>query len=102
MGKHTHPCRNKRLGCAQTVPCDGPMERNHDGFPEVVCAWLESWSEGPQCEACESGDDCEDCGMPAHLGHARGCDSPEAQAKRDEDGPADDGEAWSGGFAANH
>lgn len=31
--EHAHVCRT----CRQDYPCDGPLERNHDGWPEVVC-----------------------------------------------------------------
>lgn len=31
---HTHPC----TVCSTKVPCPGTWERNHDGFPEVICS----------------------------------------------------------------
>lgn len=30
---HDHPCAD----CARLTPCDGTLEENHDGWPEVVC-----------------------------------------------------------------
>ena len=30
---HHHACDR----CGVKVPCDGTWERNHDGWPEVVC-----------------------------------------------------------------
>ena len=30
---HTHCCQH----CRTPVDCDGPEERNYDGFPEVIC-----------------------------------------------------------------
>jgi hypothetical protein len=86
---HTHPCRFTRHGCTHRVFCAGPLERNYDGFPEVICGWLEPDGTLPLCELCEDGPACEDCGLPAHLGHVEGCDSAAAQAKRADDGPPD-------------
>lgn len=30
---HTHPCQN----CGEPVDCEGDLEENYDGYPEVVC-----------------------------------------------------------------
>jgi len=35
MNLHTHPCRD----CGSPAPCDGTLERNHDGIPPIVCDW---------------------------------------------------------------
>jgi hypothetical protein len=48
---HTHPC----AVCGKPVECDGTLEENHDGFPEVICLSYHM----------ENGDirwlECEDC-----------------------------------------
>jgi hypothetical protein len=48
---HTHVCRT----CRQRFPCDGDLERNHDGWPEVICV---AYHERRQdtCEKCAERD----------------------------------------------
>ena len=48
---HSHPCST----CPGFVPCDGEWERNHDGFPEVICG-LYHLPNGATAELI-----CEDC-----------------------------------------
>lgn len=31
---HSHPCTD----CQTPVACEGALERNHDGFPAVICS----------------------------------------------------------------
>lgn len=70
---HHHSCRNKYLGCQARVPCGGPLERNYDGWPEVVCAF-DDGRFSFTCEDCCQADYCEDCGYPDHLGHHERCE----------------------------
>ncbi len=35
-GQHTHSCTV--ADCRNTVACDGILERNYDGFPDVICS----------------------------------------------------------------
>lgn len=44
---HTHVCEK----CQTKFSCDGDLEENYDGWPEVVCAIFHVWGQ----------TDCEDC-----------------------------------------
>lgn len=55
---HTHTCRS----CGEDFPCNAPLERNYDGFPEVVCAWEMTLTEKPECEVCAHLPRCDWCG----------------------------------------
>ena len=33
---HTHPCAH----CRTPVDCPGDLERNYDGWPEVICTFI--------------------------------------------------------------
>lgn len=71
-GPHHHPCAR----CLVETECSGDLERNHDGWPEVVC---------PDYDMRNHGDFyCEDC--RAFIDNF--------------DPPDDDGEAFRGGEAA--
>lgn len=76
---HTHACRNAAIGCTDRVECYAGRVDNTDGWPEVLCAAEADQQphEGSPfvCEDCATGPSCEDCGRPAHLGHADGCEA---------------------------
>lgn len=48
---HTHPCQN----CGEPVDRNGELERNDDGYPEVVCyayhVYEGSYTLYPECDA---------------------------------------------------
>jgi len=49
---HTHPCAH----CAAPVQCDGTLEPNHDGLPEVICTTYHRPGGGLatfRCQRCE-------------------------------------------------
>jgi hypothetical protein len=49
---HSHPCEH----CETPVECSGEFERNHDGFPEVICSDYHLRSGAIRdvfCESCE-------------------------------------------------
>lgn len=48
---HTHPC----VDCQTPVDCDGDLERNHDGFPDVICRSYHltgGFTAALRCDAC--------------------------------------------------
>jgi len=48
---HTHPCQD----CGRSMPCDGTLTHNPDGWPEAVCdLFHREWGINPDfvCEAC--------------------------------------------------
>jgi hypothetical protein len=48
------------------VPCtDIYLERNFDGFPEIICCYNEG--ESIECEECEISERCEYCGLPIDV-----------------------------------
>jgi hypothetical protein len=55
---HSHPCQR----CGLEIACDGPLEENYDGWPEVICVDFDMHShEDFLCEACaELIDHCDD------------------------------------------
>ena len=57
---HSHPCS----GCQVSVECDGELERNFDGWPEVICTsyhLLNGETAEVLCEACaELVDRCDE------------------------------------------
>ncbi len=73
---HSHPCVNERHGCTGTVPCNGELERNHDGFPAIVCEayHLDSGElDAQSCEVCLA-DTCLACERVVRWeGHADEC-----------------------------
>ncbi len=82
---HHHPCAD----CGAKTECGGTWEENYDGCPEVICReWhLADGTTNPDfiCEGCDWKR--EDAEKAARLAV---------------DGPPDDEDAWSGGFAENH
>lgn len=55
MSTHTHPCEH----CKTPVECDGERERNHDGWPEVICTSYHlpgGRIADVRCESCEDED----------------------------------------------
>lgn len=50
---HTHKCTD----CGTPVDCEGTLERNHDGFPAVICTAIHrpgGWTDPVRCEGCEA------------------------------------------------
>ncbi len=49
---HTHPCRD----CKTPTPCDGDLERNIDGLPEIICVeyHVTFGRYDFRCEACQA------------------------------------------------
>jgi hypothetical protein len=46
---HTHACDT----CGAAVPCGGDRERNHDGWPSVICVVFHDHAREPWlCEPC--------------------------------------------------
>jgi hypothetical protein len=63
---HTHQC----IHCRTPVECHGTLERNHDGWPEVVCDNFHKSSKLFLCESCDHAfkqPDCHDCGGPSAV-----------------------------------
>lgn len=53
--RHSHPCRY----CRTPVDCWGEWERNHDGWPEAVCAEYHlpgGEIDEPICPSCQAAD----------------------------------------------
>lgn len=46
---HVHQC----VDCGTPVDCDGTLEQNYDGWPEVVCDWVDGYLQTPLCESCD-------------------------------------------------
>jgi hypothetical protein len=107
-GPHSHPC----AACRNPVECDGELEQNYDGWPEVICPAYHQTNGTIAdlfCEKCA----CE-CGEPAtqffdegeqyarYTGEPR--HTPVCAAcftrKDNEEHPEPDGEAFRGGEAA--
>lgn len=64
--EHVHRCANRKLGCTSEWACRAGLERNHDGFPEVICR-ADMAATGPmECEECKAGR-CEDCGCLINI-----------------------------------
>jgi hypothetical protein len=59
---HTHPCRD----CQTPVECHGDLERNFDGWPEVVCRDFHIHGAEPLCDSCNK-PECHDCGDPSDV-----------------------------------
>jgi hypothetical protein len=49
-GRHLHQC-----ACGRSFECQGDLERNHDGHPEVICR-LFHVAHLDQCEDCWVGE----------------------------------------------
>lgn len=53
MNVHTHECQR----CGVETPCEGTLERNEDGAPEVICGVFHlpmgRINERFLCEACQ-------------------------------------------------
>lgn len=83
--QHTHYCLNKSEGCTSTFLCDGPLERNHDGWPEVIC--MAQPEDTFECDECRAGR-CEDCGALINLGqpHDARCDFQQQVATAEGEG----------------
>lgn len=45
---HTHPCAT----CGKPAECSGQYERNHDGWPTVICDRFEPHPEWIRCDDC--------------------------------------------------
>ena len=56
---HSHECER----CHEHYLCSAPLERNHDGWPDPVCATrMEANPEYRQCELCNEGRlPCDHC-----------------------------------------
>lgn len=74
MRNHSHNCRFKEYGCNNLVKCsDAFLYRNHDGYPEVVCAL--NPEDRIECDACEESEKCDYCGMPIDcIPHLEDCE----------------------------
>lgn len=52
MSIHQHRC----VTCGTNVECDGELERNHDGWPDVICREFREACDGRRpafrCETC--------------------------------------------------
>ena len=58
--EHHHPCQD----CGQETPCDGPLEKNYDGWPDVICLIFD------QPGGTNSNFICEDCQINRDREHA--------------------------------
>lgn len=115
---HHHPCAR----CKVRTPCSGHREFNYDGEPVAWCLvfhepgqsdtfYCEDCAALPACDQFQTGDDCDGGKggevrddsdgylVPKHF--CRSCAIAYDYWRENYDGPGD-GEAWSGGFAANH
>jgi hypothetical protein len=71
---HTHHCRN--IGCPTTWTCEADLERNYDGFPEVICPI--NPGNDIECQACEESR-CADCGSVLRVeAHSQHCEAKSA------------------------
>jgi hypothetical protein len=57
---HSHPCPY----CGYRTECDDKhLERNYDGWPEVICTLVDGGMSKPVvCDECEAKRWCEHCG----------------------------------------
>lgn len=73
---HTHPCEFAPQGCQTVIDCLGDLERNHDGYPEVVCSLYHAPNGSimpDRCAECEESY-CTACGQVTRFeGHAERC-----------------------------
>jgi hypothetical protein len=108
-GPHHHPCTT----CRAPVECAGDLERNYDGWPEVICRAYHQ-SNGTIADIfCDAHDQCE-CGEPATQTFDEGEEyalwtrqprltpvCAECFTRKDNaEPPEPDGEAFRGGEAA--
>lgn len=54
---HDHVCST----CRSEFACPGDLERNYDGFPEVICTYWDVLGEH-ECEDCTLLSQCDGCG----------------------------------------
>jgi hypothetical protein len=54
---HEHDCTT----CKLPFPCPGTLERNWDGFPEVICTFYHE-AGNTECEDCVAAEACDWCG----------------------------------------
>ncbi len=52
MSVHMHPC----VTCGEPAPCDGDLQRNIDGLPEIICVeyHVTFGKFDHRCEACQA------------------------------------------------
>jgi len=50
---HSHPCSH----CKTPIDCDGRLERNYDGWPEVICVVYHMDGAPMVCDDCLREDD---------------------------------------------
>jgi len=53
---HTHRCQH----CGEPFECGGELERNYDGWPEVVCQAFHVYRFVTLCDACTEREARED------------------------------------------
>jgi hypothetical protein len=53
MRAHTHECRE----CHRELDCTGTLERNYDGWPEVICRSFDVWGMDVCTECNEKADE---------------------------------------------
>jgi len=83
---HHHPCQT----CGAKTECGGTWEEHYDGFQAVICP------EFHRLNGSTNGDFiCHDC-------NEEELEQTRRQKYLAENGPDDDPDAWSGGFAPNH
>lgn len=61
--EHAHTCCHKE--CGATWICDAELERNYDGWPEVICVRFPG--DTHECQDCFESR-CSDCGEILHIG----------------------------------
>lgn len=58
-GFHIHKCAHADIGCREEEECsDSNLERNYDGWPEVICR---NHEYGAECDDCRASK-CDECG----------------------------------------
>ncbi len=82
---HTHPCSR----CQVPVTCSGQLERNHDGWPEVICGLYHLPGGTVAKILCDS---CEDALCPVCRSNERPKSEYGPRYRRCED--CEDGEGW--------
>jgi hypothetical protein len=73
--QHTHPCAYAPR-CHTLVACGGALERNHDGWPDVVCDGYHGADGRTYPSLCAECEDamCVACGQNVRIdGHSFDC-----------------------------